>query len=188
MRRHLTAVLVLFCTCASADSKLDAAKNMCAEFAKSKPTAQRQAFTAECVESMIAPKSVTVFPDTAPISIPTVMSDGRVWFLQRFLKVNDATFRNERLVKYTSYRPTMSDSEARAKGLRIVPTAPYSQTLYFCGEVSTDGGASYRWFAVEAKSDSVGRKGRPVVFEPPPLRLMRWEDEKGVCISGVKLS
>jgi hypothetical protein len=187
MHRQLASILLFISTLASADSKLDSAKNMCAEFAKSKPTAQQKAFTEGCVESMTAPKLVTVFPDTDPISVPTVMSDGRAWYLQHFLKAKDAAFRGERLVKYTSFRPTMSDSEARAKGLRIVPTAPFSQTLYFCGEVSADGGKTFKWFAVEAKSDSVGRKG-PVVFEPPPLRLMRWEDEKGVCISGVKLS
>lgn len=185
---RLLFLLVLFSGYVAADSKLETAQNMCAEFAKTKPIAQRKVFVAECVQSMMAPKSVMVFADTEPIDIATVMSDGKSWFLQQFLKAKSAAFRSERLVKYTSYRPAISDSEARAKGLRIIPAEAHSRTLYYCGEVSTDGGASYRWFAVAAQSDSVGRKGQPVVFEPPPLKLMRWEDEKGICMHALRLS
>lgn len=186
--RRLLFLLALFSGYVTADSKLETAQNMCAEFAKTKATAQQKDFIAECVKSIVAPKSVMVFADTEPIDIATVMSDGKTWFSKQFLKAKSAAFRNERLVKYTSYRPTMSDSEARAKGLRIVPTDAHSQTLYYCGEVSTDGGASYRWFAVAAQSDTVGRKGRSIIFEPPPIKLMRWEDERGICMHALKLS
>src|SRR4029453_16636504 len=56
MHRQLVFMFLFVADLAGADSKLDSAKNMCAEFAKSKPAAQQKAFAAECVESMVAAK------------------------------------------------------------------------------------------------------------------------------------
>ena len=170
-----------------ADSKTDNAKNMCEGFAKDKPAAQRDKFIADCVRSMVTPQTAVVFPDTDPINIPIVMADGKAWVLSQLPKSPSATFRDDRLVKYTRHRPSMSIAEAKAQGLRIIPNVVDGQFLIYCGEFSTDG-LAWHWFAVPAKTETVGRKGTRVEFVPSPVQWKAFEDAKGVCISGVRLS
>ena len=183
----IALMLFTFSSHCLADISPDSANNMCADFAKNKPPAQREAFKAQCVSSMLNPQSTVVFPGSEPINIPQVMADGKAWFLKNYVMGHDGTFRGERLVKYTSYVPGMSRTEAVAQGLKEIPAVPYKQSLLYCGEFSTDG-SKFRWFIVEAKTETVGRKGLPVEFVPPPPKRLPNDAERGICISGVKLN